>query len=74
MKDLRTVCAAIVLCVAPMAGAADYLSPSAMVASPDGKAIYVALYDGTQVAVFDVASGKVTRTIAVRSNPTGVAI
>ncbi|MBM3890820.1 MAG: hypothetical protein FJ388_17050, partial [Verrucomicrobia bacterium] len=54
--------------------ASPYPSPSAMVASPDGKTLFVACAGTDQVAVFDVASGKVTRKISVPDSPLGLAL
>jgi len=56
------------------AAAADYLSPCAMAAARDGKTIYIAESDARQVAVFDVASLKVVKTVPVKWNPTGLAV
>ena len=39
----------------------DYYSPTAMVASPDGKLVYIAEYTARQVAFFDIASGTITK-------------
>ncbi|MBI5388012.1 MAG: c-type cytochrome [Verrucomicrobia bacterium] len=51
-----------------------YLSPEALAVSPDGKTIFVACLTGHRVAVFDVAGGKITRTIAMPDRPTGLAL
>ncbi|NQT87863.1 beta-propeller fold lactonase family protein [bacterium] len=56
------------------ASAADYLSPLDLVAAPDGKTLYVALATGKSVAMFDVASGKVTRTVALPTVLGGIAL
>ena len=64
----------IVLAGAESALAADYLSPVSVVASADGKVLYIAEATAGQVAVFDIASGKVTKTIAVADSPTGLAL
>lgn len=51
-----------------------YLGPIDVVASPDGKTLYVVEADGQQIAVVDVAGGKVARTIACPAEPTGLAV
>jgi YVTN family beta-propeller protein len=43
----------------------DYLSPIAVVAAKDGKALYVAEAAAGQVAVYDLATGQVARVISV---------
>jgi len=68
------LCVVVVLAGAGMVQAADYLSPVAVVPSADGKVLYIAEATASQVAVFDIASGKVTRTIAVADSPTGLAL
>ncbi len=56
------------------AAAPAYLSPAALAASPEGKTLYVACATAEEVAVFDVASGKVTRRISMPDPPTGLAL
>jgi YVTN family beta-propeller protein len=56
------------------AGMPDYLGPSALVASRDGKTLYVAHADAWQVAWVDLASGTVTRRVDVPAEPTGLAL
>jgi len=51
-----------------------YLSPISVVAGGDGKVLYVAEATADQVAVFNIASGKVTKAISVADNPVGLAI
>ncbi len=57
-----------------LAKTGDYLSPISVVAGGDGKVLYVAEATAGQVAVFDIASGKVTKAISVAENPVGLAI
>jgi YVTN family beta-propeller protein len=45
-----------------------------MVASPDGKTLYIACATGERVLVFDVASSKVQREIRTPEQPTGLTI
>jgi len=51
-----------------------YLGPASVVASKDGKSLFVLNQDAAQIAVLDMASGKVSRTIATAAEPTGLAI
>lgn len=55
-------------------GGAAYLSPVAVVASKDGKALYVAEATANQVAVFDTARGTVTDTVGLGDSPSGLAL
>ncbi len=57
-----------------LAKTGDYLSPISVVAGGDGKVLYVAEATAGQVAVFDIASGKVSKAISVADNPVGLAI
>jgi len=50
------------------------LSPSAMVASADGAALYVACATANRVLRFDTASQKATRAIDVPAAPRGLAL
>jgi len=52
----------------------DFLSPISVVAGADGKVLYLAEATANQVAVFDIASGKVTKVIPVGENPVGLDI
>jgi YVTN family beta-propeller protein len=68
--------AAAALLATPGAHSAEptYLSPAALAAAPDGKTLFVACATANRVAVFDVAAGKVARTVEVPASPTGVAL
>jgi len=57
-----------------LAKTGDYLSPISVVAGGNGKVLYVAEATAGQVAVFDIASGKVTKVISVAENPVGLVI
>jgi len=50
------------------------LSPAALAATPDGTRLYIACASANEVAVFDVASGAVTKHIAVPHTPSGLAL
>lgn len=56
------------------AEAAKYLGPTVVVASSDGARLYVANSDAHQVAVVDLAGGKVVGTLAVPAEPTGLVL
>lgn len=51
-----------------------YLGPADVVAAKDGKTLYVLCLDAKQVALLDVASGKVTKTIGLPETPTGLVL
>ena len=50
------------------------LGPVAVVAAKDGKRLFVANADAKQIAVVDVAWGKVTRSMAMPARPTGMVL
>lgn len=50
------------------------LSPTALVASPDGATLYAACATGDRVIVLDTATRKVTRSLATAPNPTGLCL
>jgi YVTN family beta-propeller protein len=50
------------------------LSPSALVASPDGGTLYIACATGDRVLVFDLATRKVARSVATPTSPTGLTL
>jgi YVTN family beta-propeller protein len=54
--------------------AEKYLSPVALVADNQGQTIYIAEDDANQIAVFDTKTEKVTATISVSAEPTGLAL
>ncbi len=56
------------------AEAGKYLGPKDVVATKDGKSLLVLNVDAKQVAAVDVATGKVTRSIALPANPTGMVL
>jgi YVTN family beta-propeller protein len=51
-----------------------YLSPSALVATPDGKQLFVACATASRVLAFDPASERVTGKIVVPASPQGLAL
>ncbi|MFA7004367.1 MAG: cytochrome D1 domain-containing protein [Verrucomicrobiia bacterium] len=52
----------------------QWLSPTALAATADGKTMFVAYATANQVAVFDIAAGKVARTIEMPASPLGMAL
>lgn len=64
----------VVLVWAGTSEAATYLGPQAIAAAENGERLYIALGGTHQVAVFDVAGGKVARTIKVPAEPTSLAV
>ncbi|MHC4640549.1 MAG: cell surface protein [Planctomycetota bacterium] len=52
----------------------EYLSPLALVASSEGNTLYIAEATAKQVAIFDIAAGKVTKVISLPDQPTGLAL
>ncbi len=58
----------------PAAMAAEYLGPCALVASKDGKTLYVAHADARQVAWVELPGGEVTRRLDVPAEPTGLVL
>ncbi len=76
-RILSAVCVFAVcgmIATAPVAAAAKYLGPVAVVGSKDGKRLFVANADARRIAVVDVAGGKVTSSIAVPAEPTGMVL
>jgi len=51
-----------------------YLGPIDVLASPDGKSLYVVEADAQKIDVVDIAAGKVARSIACPAAPTGIAV
>lgn len=74
---LRAVCVVLV-CFGPagtLSGAeGGYLGPIDVVASKDGKTLYVVEADGNRIDVVDVASEKVVGSIDCPAEPTGLAV
>jgi len=69
----------LAVCPAETLGAAaktagHYLGPSALVASPDGKTLYVACADARQIAWVGLPKGDVIRRVDLPAEPTGLAL
>jgi YVTN family beta-propeller protein len=52
----------------------QWLSPTALVATADGGTMFIACATANQVAVFDVAKGKVAKTVEMPDSPLGLAL
>jgi len=52
----------------------EYLSPLELVADNEGKMLYIAEATAKQVAVFDIAAGKVKKVISLPEKPSGLAL
>jgi len=52
----------------------EYLSPTALVADNQGETIYIAGATAKQITVFDTKTAKVTTTISMPAEPTGLAL
>ena len=66
-------CAIASLAASARAAQTDYLSPSALAVDSQGKTIYIAEETANQIAVFDVAAGKVKKVISLPNRPSGLA-
>jgi YVTN family beta-propeller protein len=64
----------VFLCGESIAATGDFLSPISIVADVGGKVLYIAEATANQVAVFDIASGEVTKVISVGEKPVGLDI
>jgi YVTN family beta-propeller protein len=62
------------LTMSGIAAAQDYLSPTAVVADPQQEKLYIAHNTAKQIAVFDTKTTKVTATIDLPAEPTGLAL
>jgi len=52
----------------------DYLSPLALAADSQGKTLYIAEATARQIAVFDIAAGRVKKVIPLPDPPSGLAL
>jgi YVTN family beta-propeller protein len=70
-------CALVWAAVPRPAGAAEagkYQGPCALVASRDGRTLYVACADACQVAWVELPGGRIVRRVAMPAEPTGLAL
>lgn len=70
----RILAASLLLIATALPARSAWLSPTALMASPDGATLYVACATGNRVVVLDVASRKVTHSIAMPAGPTGLCV
>ena len=56
------------------APAAQYLSPATLAATPDGRTLFVACVTGKRVLALDLATRRVTQSIAMPAAPSGLAV
>ncbi|MBN2316551.1 MAG: YncE family protein, partial [Sedimentisphaerales bacterium] len=71
MLNISSICAGLTNATF---AAGDYLSPTTMVSDSEGETLYIAEATAKQVAIFDIETTKVTETIDVPSEPTGLAL
>ncbi len=74
MLFVGVLCALVSFAAKAPAARTDYLSPSALVADSQGKTLYIAEETANQVAVFDIAAGKVKKVISLPDRPSGLAL
>ena len=74
LPRFTTAAATLLASMFGLAKDAAPLSPTDLVASPDGQTLYVACATAGQVAVFDTGTHEIARTIAVPDSPLGLAL
>src|SRR5512137_1025603 len=79
MRELHQSALKIVLAASLLVGPAArsssaWLSPAALVASPDGTTLYLACATRSRILAFDIASRRVARSVPVAPNPTGLCL
>jgi YVTN family beta-propeller protein len=76
--DRITVWVGVLMILAGLSGASlaaeGYLSPAAMVADNQGEKLYIAEATASQIAVFDTRTQKITATISMPAEPTGLTL
>jgi YVTN family beta-propeller protein len=74
----RMMMATMILWIGGMVGmaraASEYLSPQEVVASEEGTTLYLSLATAEAIGVFDIASGKLAKVVAVPGTPGGLAL
>ena len=71
---ILTFCTLIVALGVRAKGQGKYLGPCSLVASKDGKSLYVACADAEQISLIDIHSGKSIRSINMPGEPTGLTL
>jgi len=74
MAWLAAVSVALAAATAHGNGDGEFLGPSALAASKDGRTLYVAGADANQVAFISLPDGRAYRTVPVPSEPTGLTL
>ncbi len=70
MNRFKTIAAAVLLTTT--ASAQTYLSPCDIDLAPDGQALYITAQTGQQVLTFDMATRRISESIALPAEPTGL--
>lgn len=58
----------------PRKSSADWLSPAALAAAPNGKTLFIACSTADRVLVLDIATRRVVKSVKVAASPTGLAL
>jgi len=74
VNKMAAALAALTVIATASNAATDYISPIVLATDKDGKMLYVAEATAKQVAIIDIASGKVTTTVKVSGEPGGLAL
>jgi len=74
IRHIGPAVGAMLVAVAAVARAGDYQGPCDLVASKDGKTLYVVSADARQVAWVELPGGTVARRVDVPAEPTGLAL
>jgi len=73
-KSLPSIWVVIFLLITGHHAMAAYLSPVSLVADRDGKTLYITESTAKRVAIFDIASGKVTGTVDLPGTPADIVL
>ena len=71
---MSVIIACLLITGAASAEPGKYQGPTDVVASPDGKTLYVVCSDANKTAVVDSAGWKIVRTIGCPATPTGLTL
>jgi YVTN family beta-propeller protein len=76
LKLIRAVSLIIAACQILAAAPADtaWLNATALVVSHDGATLYICCATAEEIAFFDIASGRVTSTVSLGAQPSGLAL
>ena len=73
-KPLGLLLVCLVFSGASGAQAGKYVGPWDLAPSKDGKSLFIVCLDAHQIAVLDIASGRISRRIDCPAQPTGLAL